>query len=255
MKDRFSLAGKTVFVTGASGGLGRHFATVAGEAGATVFVGARRRDALDDTVAAVRQTGARVDAALLDVLDAGSVSAAFDEADRSCGPVDVLVNNAGVSRAGFMTQLAEEDWDTVLDTNLKGTWLTAREAAKRMGKTDRGGSIINIASILGIGVAKALGAYAASKGAVIQLTKAMALEWARDGIRVNAIAPGYFPTDMNAGFFETPQGREMIARIPQRRIGGFEDLDGPLLLLASEASRYMTGSVITVDGGHLCQSL
>jgi NAD(P)-dependent dehydrogenase (short-subunit alcohol dehydrogenase family) len=194
-------------------------------------------------------------AAKLDVTDPSSLHVVFDQAERQFGIVTILVNNAGVSRAGLLLNLKEEDWDPVMDTNLKAVWMVGREAAVRMAATNKPGTIINIASLLAFGTGKSLGSYMAAKAGVIHLTRSMALEWAPLNIRVNAIAPGYFPTEMTGNYFATPKGREMIGRIPQQRVGVIQELAGPLLLLASDASSYMTGSVLTVDGGHLCSSL
>jgi NAD(P)-dependent dehydrogenase (short-subunit alcohol dehydrogenase family) len=255
MNNLFSLDGKTVLVTGASSGLGRQFAKTLAAAGANVVAVARRRERLDELREEITAAGGRALGVCADVTDSRSVRSIFDEAERQFGVVSVVINNAGISRPAPLRSALEEDWDAVIEANLKAVWLVAAEASRRMVDENQGGSIVNIASILAFGAAKALGPYMASKAGVVQLTRSMALEWASDNIRVNAIAPGYFPTEMTGTFFSTPKGLEMIERIPQRRIGDPVDLNGPLLLLASDASSYMTGSVITVDGGHLCHSL
>jgi NAD(P)-dependent dehydrogenase (short-subunit alcohol dehydrogenase family) len=181
----------------------------------------------------------------MDVSSAESVATAFGR----IGPIDVLVNNAGIAGVGGLIDLAEESWDKVLDINLKGAWLVARAAARAMMERDGPGSIINVASALGSAVQKGAGSYPAAKAALLHLTRQMALEWARYGIRVNAIAPGYFMSELSAGYLESDRGRGMLKRMPLRRAGEPGELDGALLLLASSASSYMTGSVITVDGG------
>jgi NAD(P)-dependent dehydrogenase (short-subunit alcohol dehydrogenase family) len=251
----FDLAGRVALVTGASSGLGAEFARTLATAGARVVVCARRTDRLDALVDEIQAQGGDALAIAMDVTDTGSVGAAFEEAEQKAGVVQILVNNAGISRGGPLKSLSEEDWDAVLDTNLKAVWWVAREAVTRMNAKSVAGSIINISSLLAFGASKGLGSYMAAKVGVVQLTRAMALEWADSGVRVNALAPGYFPTEMTGNFFKTPQGQAMMARIPQKRVGDPAELSGPLLLLASDASSYMTGSVITVDGGHLCQSL
>ena len=182
------------------------------------------------------------------------IGAAFAAAEERLGPVTVLVNNAGLTVTKPLLEHDEADWDKVMDTNLKGAWLVAQEAARRMAAAG-GGNIINIASILGLRVAGTVPAYCASKAGLIHLTRVMALELVRYGIRVNALAPGYIETDINRDFFAGEAGQRLIKRIPQRRLGQLEDLDGALLYLASDASRYMTGSVVTVDGGHMVSSL
>lgn len=252
---RFDLAGQVALVTGASGGLGRHFAEVLGGAGAAVAVTARRTELCEDVAAGIVARGGRAVAVRLDVTDAASVTAAFAQAEAALGPVGVLVNNSGIAVTAQSTDLSEADFDAVLDTNLKGAWLVSAEAARRAKSTGTALSIVNVASILGLRVTGHVSAYAASKAGLIQLTKAMALELARDGVRVNALAPGYIETDINSTFFASEAGQAMIRRIPQRRLGMPADLDGPLLLLASDASRYMTGAVIAVDGGHVVSPL
>jgi len=245
------LSGKSALVTGASGGLGLHFAKLLARQGATVTLAARRAEALAAGRAEIIDAGGKAEVLALDVANADSVASTF--AGRP--PFDIVVNNAGISGAGKAIDLSERDWDTVMDVNLKGAFLVAQAAARAMRDAGKGGSIVNIASIVGLRVAGDLSAYAASKAGLIQLTKALALEWARFDIRVNVLCPGYIETDINRDFFATPAGQAMIKRIPQRRLGRPEDLDGALLLMASDAGRYMTGSVIAVDGGHLLSSL
>jgi NAD(P)-dependent dehydrogenase (short-subunit alcohol dehydrogenase family) len=247
----FSLAGKTALVTGASSGLGRHFAQVLAGAGASVAIGARRLDRLQQLEAELRAKGTKAAAVSLDVTDAASVKAAFDAAEGALGPIGILVNNAGVPSGSFFVKTSEEEWRAVMDVNLDGVFRVGQEAARRMAARKAGGSIVNIASMLGIGVLKVVSAYSASKAAVISLTKSMALELARDNIRVNALAPGYFATELNEDYLGGDAGRKMVARIPMGRVGALKELDGPLLLLASDAGAFMTGSVITIDGGHL----
>ncbi|MEO7744379.1 MAG: glucose 1-dehydrogenase [Usitatibacter sp.] len=251
----FDVTGRVALVTGASSGLGQHFAQTLAAAGATVVAGARRTDRLQALVARIASEGGRAIAVPMDVTDAGSVAAAFAQATQSVGAPDIVVNNAGIAQTRPALELTEDDWRRVMDTNLDGAWRVAQAAAKAMTGAGKGGSIINIASILGLRVAASLLAYTAAKAALIQATQALALEWARYRIRVNAIAPGYVETEINAGFFRTEPGQAMVKRVPQRRIGQAAELDGALLLLASEASSYMTGSVLVVDGGHMVSSL
>ncbi|MDX3909552.1 MAG: glucose 1-dehydrogenase [Sphingobium sp.] len=251
MALNFSLSGKTALITGASAGLGAHFAKVLAQNGARVILAARRVDALDQVATDIAAAHGAVSTVALDVTVPDSIAAL---ADVLAG-TDILVNNAGVVREKPVLDQTEADWDAVIDTNLKGMFLMAQAAARAMKESGRGGNIINVASILGFRQGGALLPYAVSKAGVIQMTKQLALELARFGIRVNALAPGYVKTDLNRDFWESDAGKTMIKRIPQRRIGEFPDLDGPLLLLASDSSAYMTGSAITVDGGHLVSSL
>jgi len=249
------LSGRVALVTGASAGLGARFARVLAAAGATVAIGARRTDRLAALAAELTQAGARAHAIALDVTRQDSIRAALEETERLAGPVDLLVNNSGVSTETPILDTEEADWDRVLDTNLKGAFLVSQAVARRLRDTGRPGSIINIASILGLRQGSALTSYAVSKAGLVQLTKQMALELARYRIRVNAIAPGYIRTDMNREFFDSGRGDAMLKRIPQRRLGEPAELDAPLLLLAGESGAFMTGSVIVVDGGHLVSSL
>ena len=242
------LKGRKALVTGASSGLGAHFAQVLAAQGAEVTLGARRLVELQGVCEKITNIGGRAKAVRLDVTDAASVAEVCAE------PFDIVVNNAGISAAGPAMDYSEADWDRTMDINLKGAFLVSQAAAQKM-KDNGGGSIINIASILGLRVAGAVAAYATSKAALVQMTKATALEWARYGIRVNALCPGYIETPLNTDFFATDAGQALIKRIPQRRLGRLQDLDGPLLLLASDAGAYMTGSEIAVDGGHLVSSL
>ena len=245
----FDLTGQRAIVTGASRGLGRHFALTLARAGAQVALAARGVDRLREAVEEIEKFGGCGVTIQVDVTDAKNVRACVETAEEALGPIDILVNNAGIAVTKPLLEHAEEDWDSVLDTNLKGVWLMGQEVARRMVDHGQGGSIINIASVLGDRGISQLPGYCASKGGIINLTRAMAVELAPHGIRVNVIAPGYIETDMNRQFFATQAGQRLIKRIPQRRLGQVEDLEGTLLLLASDASRYMSGSVITIDGG------
>ena len=245
----FDLTCHRAIVTGASRGLGRHFALTLARAGAEVALAARGIDRLEEAVKEIEGFGGCAVAIQVDVTDGKSVEMCIGTAEKTLGAIDILVNNAGIAVTKPLLEHAEEDWDSVLDTNLKGAWLMAQEVARRMVHYEQDGTIINIASVLGERGIAQLPGYCASKGGIINLTRAMAVELAPYGIRVNTIAPGYIETDMNRQFFATQAGQRLIKRIPQRRLGQVEDLDGTLLLLASDASRYMTGSVITIDGG------
>lgn len=247
----FSLVGTTALVTGASSGLGQHFARVLAGAGAGVVVAARRLDRLQELERQIRAGGGTAWAVAMDVTEPASIGRAFKSAEAAGGPVTVVVNNAGVPSSSFFLKTTEEEWRDVMAVNLDGVFRVGREAARRMVANGTAGSIINIASILGFGAIKSLSAYAASKAAVVSLTKSMALELARERIRVNAIAPGYFATEINGSFLASEAGRRLLSRVPMGRAGGLNELDGPVLLLASNAGAFMTGSVITVDGGHL----
>lgn len=255
MAERFSLAGRVALVTGASSGLGRHFALTLARAGAAVAVAARRAERLAEVVAEIRALGRDAWALPMDVTHAASVRAAFDTLAGLAPVPDIVINNAGVAVSRPLLEQTEADWDGVVDTNLKGAWTVGQEAARRLVAAGRPGSIVNIASITGERVAGGVAPYCASKAGLLQLSRAMALELARQGIRVNALAPGYVATELNQDFLASSAGEKLRARIPQQRFGRPEDLDGALLLLASDAGAFITGSVLAVDGGHLVSSL
>lgn len=252
--DRFRLDGRIALVTGASSGLGAHFAKLLASAGARVVLAARRTDKLQEVVAGIQADGAQARAIALDVTDSSSVSRCFDELG-DWGAPDIVVNNAGITVTKPLLEQTESDFDSVLDANLRGCWLVATEAGRRLVTAGKGGSIVNVASILGERVAGGVAPYAISKAGVIQATKVMALELARYRIRVNALLPGYVVTDLNRDFLESDAGKKLQARIPSRRFAELADLDGPLLLLASDAGAAMTGATVAVDGGHLVSSL
>jgi len=245
----FDLEGQVAIVTGASGGLGRHFAITLARAGAKVALAARRAEPLEDAARRIAAFDGRALPVVLDVTDPASVRACVETAETELGPVSILVNNAGIAIDKPVLEHGEADWDAVLDTNLKGAWLMAREVAEHMIGLNRGGAIVNVASVLGLAGAGRVPGYCASKGGLINLTRALAADLARHNIRVNALAPGYVETDMNRAYLASDTGQGLLKRIPERRFAAAEDLDGPLLLLASPAGAYMTGSVIVVDGG------
>lgn len=252
----FSLSDRVALVTGASSGLGRHFAHVLSEAGATVVLAARRTDRLKEVAAAIEAKGGKAVPVGMDVTNDASIVAAFGTIQDKLGrPADIIVNNSGMAREGWFRDMPEDDWNAVIDTNLTGVWRVAKHGANAMVAGGAKGSIINIASITGLHPQTMTTAYCVSKAGVDHMTRQMALEMARYGVRVNAIAPGYFLTEINDDYLTSEEGAKMIRRIAMRRIGNVEELSGPLLLLASEAGSFMTGSTLVVDGGHLLNSL
>src|ERR1700730_690210 len=251
MSDLFDVSKEIILITGASQGLGRQFARVLSAQGAAVVLAARQTAKLKSLEEEIKGKGGRAAAVQMDVTDTASIGKAVDSAELAFGPVSVLINNAGIAIEKLATEQTEADWDAVINANLKGAYFLATEMARRMIARKQEGNIVNIASVLGQSVMKFLSPYTISKAGIIQATKAMALELAGNRIRVNALAPGYIDTEMNHEFWSTPSGEKLTKRIPQRRVGAESDLDGAIMLLASNASRYMTGSVVTVDGGFL----
>ncbi len=250
------LSGKRIVITGASSGLGEHFARILSHSGASLGLMARREEKLERLAEELQAKHHNpVVVAACDVLKPDSIERAMSDLRAQLGGIDVLINNAGVSKQAPALAQTLEDWDNVINTNLRGSWFAAVAAARLMVEDQCRGSIVNIASILGIGVSNQVAPYAISKAGVVQMTKALALEWSRYEIRVNALVPGYIRTDLNADFFDSEAGKALISRIPQRRLGEPGDLDGPLLLLVSDASSFMTGASIPVDGGHLLNAL
>lgn len=251
MTDPGRLAGKCALITGASGGLGEHFARTLSLQGATVVLAARRLERLEVLKRTIEEGGGKAFAVQMDVTSAPSVERAFATIESCCsGQCDILVNNSGVGQESWIVDTEEEEWANIVETNLTGVWRVARHAAKAMITANAPGSIINIASITGLRPSHMISGYAATKAAVDHLTRNMALEFARYDIRVNAIAPGYFRTAINDSFLDSEAGERMKKRIAMRRFGNYSDLDGPMLLLASELGAYMTGATIVVDGGH-----
>jgi 3-oxoacyl-[acyl-carrier protein] reductase len=250
----FSLKGRVALVTGASSGLGQQFARALADNGAAVVLVARRADRLKDFQAELEKAGGRAIAVEADVTDRAAMTRAFDAAEQAFGTVTILVNNAGVAQASLRAvDVGEDEWRRVLSTNLDAVLYWAQEAARRMLAAGNKGAVVNIASVLGLGVSKGAVSYATSKAAVIQLTKALALEWAFKGVRVNAIAPGWFVTEINDDYLASEAGEKIKRDIPMGRFGNAGDLDGALLLLVSDAGAYMTGATLVVDGGQVVQ--
>ncbi len=248
MADLFSLDGRVALVTGASSGIGRVLSKGLAASGAKVVAVARRADRLNDLVTEITALGGAAAAAQADVTDMVSVERAFDAAEQAFGTVDVVVSNAGISDPQSFIKIDAAARDAVFDTNFRGVWNVGQTASRRLIDAGQQGSIINVASVLGLGVQPGLSSYCASKGAVIQLTRAMAIDLLPHRIRVNALAPGWFKTEINDAYFESPPGLERIARMPARRLGRIEELIGPVVLLASDAGSFMNGSVVVVDG-------
>ena len=246
----FDLANQVALVTGASSGIGRHLAELLATAGAKVALAARRIDRLAEAAREIEAAGGQCLPIACDVTRSDSVAAAVAVAEDTLGALTILVNNAGVVVAKPVLQHTEEEWDYVVDTNLKGAWLMAREFAQHLVDRQRPGRVVNIASVLGVRTIARVPSYTAAKAGLIHLTGVLAMELARYGILVNAIAPGYVETDFNRDFLRSDAGKKLEARIPLRRVGRPDDLDGAMLLLASPAGAYITGAVIAVDGGH-----
>ncbi|MCY1269583.1 Gluconate 5-dehydrogenase [compost metagenome] len=249
-QERFDLHGRVALVTGAGSGLGAHFARVLAQAGAKVACVARRVERVEEVAAQIRAAGGEAFACTMDVTDAESIRRGFDAIEGELGHVDILVNNAGLSSPAPFEEMSREQWTSLMDANLSGPFFVAQCMAMRLIAQGKSGSIINIASILGHLAKDKFINYGTTKGGLIHMTQYMALDLIGHGIRVNAIAPGYFPSEMTNPFYESEVGKREIANLPPKRLGRHEELDGPLLLLASDASSYMTGSVVTVDAGH-----
>ena len=250
MSSHRPLDGRVAFVTGATSGLGRRFAIVLAQAGARVVISGRRQDRLAALAAEIAADGGEAFPIALDVTDGAAVAAAVAEAEERAGPIWLLVNNSGVSVQGAAEKMTAADYDFVMDTNVKGAFLMAQAVGRAM-IPRKAGRIVNVASILGLRVLGHLSLYAMSKAAIVQMTKSLALEWARHDINVNAICPGYIETEMNADYFRSEPGQAFMRRFPRRRIGDPSDLDGMLLTLADPASRFVTGAVIAVDDGQV----
>lgn len=246
----FRLDGRVAFVTGASSGIGATLARAFAHAGAAVALIARRQDRLEIFAEELRATGARAMPVVLDVTDAAAIPAAFDLVCGSLGVPDILVNNAGVARTGLFLKTGAAERDANFATNFNAAWDLSAEAGRRMVAAGKPGSILNVASVLALGGAPGYSAYATSKAALTHLTRCLALEFVRHRIRVNALAPGWFVTEMNDGWLESQAGREYLERIPPRRAGRLEELVGPALLLASDAGSFVNGITLAVDGGH-----
>jgi len=249
--DLFNLKGRVALVTGASSGLGVQFAKALADNGAAVALVARRADRLKSLKDDIEGKGGRAVAIEADVTDRAAMARAFDAAEKAFGTVTILVNNAGIAHGGRAVEMPPEEWRKVLSTNLDAVFFCAQEAARRILAAKKQGAIINIASVLGLAVAKGAVAYATAKAGVVQVTKALAVELAFKGVRVNAIAPGWFVTEMNDDYLASEAGIAIKREIPMGRFGNSGDLDGALLLLASDAGSYITGATIVVDGGQV----
>jgi 3-oxoacyl-[acyl-carrier protein] reductase len=251
--DMFSLKGRVALVTGASSGLGVQFARALADNGAAVALVARRADRLGTLKGEIEGKGGRAIAIEADVTDRAAMTRAFDAAEKAFGTVTILVNNAGIAHGGRAVEMPPEEWRKILSTNLDAVFFWAQEAARRLLAVKKQGAIVNIASVLGLAVSKGAVAYAAAKAGVVQVTKALAVELAFKGVRVNAIAPGWFVTEMNDEYLSGEEGAAIKREIPMGRFGNPGDLDGALLLLVSDAGSYITGATIVVDGGQVIQ--
>lgn len=248
--NRFDLEHRVVLITGASSGIGAHAAQLFAAAGCRVVLTARRQERIDALAASLREAGAKAEALVMDVGCREGIEAVVAGVVERHGGIDVLLNNAGIAATSRFLEMSEEQWSSVIDTDLTGVWRVGQIVGREM--VDRGaGAIVNIASVLGLGVQPGQANYASAKAAVIQLTRIMALELGRKGVRVNALAPGYFETEINQSFFASDKGRQYLSGLFPGRSGKLDELDGPLLLLASDAGSYIQGSVLTVDGGTL----
>ena len=251
LAENLSLSGRRALVTGASSGLGEHFAKTLAANGAEVVLAARRVDRLEAVKATIEEAGGKAVAVEMDVTKPDSVEASFASIDAQLGgPCDILINNSGVGQESWLIDTEEDEWAKIVETNLTGVWRVAKHAGRAMIDAKTPGAIVNIASITALRPSYMLAGYAATKAGVDQMTRNMALEFVRYGIRVNAIAPGYFKTSINDTFLDSENGDRMRKRVAMRRFGEYGELDGALMLLASDAGSYMTGSTIVVDGGH-----
>lgn len=244
-----NLDGKVALVTGATSGFGQHFARTLAASGATVAITGRRGDRLDELQAEIEGKGGRALGIVMDVMDPASIRNAVDVAETELGAINVLVNNAGISRERLIVDVTEEDYDAVLDTNLKGPYILAQEVGRRMIERGEGGNIINIASMMAYRPYRGLSAYGMSKAGMVAMTRCMALEWARYNININTLCPGYVETDMNSEYFHSEKGLKVVNSFPGKALGKLDDLNGILLLLASDSAEFMTGSTIEIDGG------
>ena len=252
----FNLEGKTALVTGAGSGLGQEIAKTLYEAGANLALAARRKEKLEETKNDLEKGSQKVEIFSLDVTKEESIAECLKSIKKRMGDIDILVNNSGVTIVGAMDSHTTNEWDNVMDTNLRGPWVLSKNwLHQRLEEKKKGGVIINVSSITGDNPQKGNGIYAASKSGLSHLTRQMALEWAKYGVRVNSIAPGYIRTNLNSDFVDSDLSNDMIRRIPMRRLGKIHEIDGPILLLASEAGSYITGSTLVVDGGHLVRDL
>ncbi|MBC3812259.1 MULTISPECIES: SDR family oxidoreductase [Undibacterium] len=254
MGIEINFEGKVALITGASSGLGARFAKVLAKAGAQVVLASRRVDRLKELRAEIEADGGAAHVVALDVTDYASIKSAIAHAETEAGPIDILINNSGVSTTQRLVDVTPDDYNYVMDTNQRGSFFVAQETAKRMiarykGDQRKQHRIINIASVAGLRVLPQIGIYCMSKAAVIHMTKAMAVEWGKYGINVNAICPGYISTEINQEYFDTEQGQKLIEMLPRKRVGTPEDLDGLLLLLAAEESRFLNGAIVTADDG------